>query len=183
LPVDEAASDRQLLQYRTRLRAAVERGDINAVVEAMDPDVKLDFGGGYGVDMFRKMVIERSEMWEELRWALAHGGGFMSEDLFSAPFVYARWPDEFDSFECAAIVGSHVRLRTARQLDAPIIRSMSYAIVRMLEVGDGLWSHVQLGDGRSGYVWHAYVRSPIEERAVFNRIDGRWRMTAFVAGD
>jgi hypothetical protein len=62
--------------------------------------------------------------------------------------------------------------------------SMSYSIVRLVDVGgDGLWSHVRVGDGRTGYVWHAYVRSPIEERAVFNLIDGRWRMTAFVAGD
>jgi hypothetical protein len=32
-------------------------------------------------------------------------------------------------------------------------------------------------------MWHAYVRSSVDYRALFNLIDGRWRMTAFVAGD
>jgi hypothetical protein len=107
LPFDEAVSHPQFLQYRTRLRSAVERRDIDAVVEAMDPNIKLDFGGAFGVEMFRRMVVDSPEMWEEMRWALAHGGGFMSEGLFRAPYVYSRWPDEFDSFECAAIVGSN----------------------------------------------------------------------------
>ena len=49
--------------------------------------------------------------------------------------------------------------------------------------GGTLWSHVRLGDGRTGYIWHAYVRSPVDYRTLFNLSDGRWRMTAFVSGD
>jgi hypothetical protein len=185
LPVDDAPSDPKFLEYRTRLLMAVERRDIDAVVEAMDPDIKLDFGGTSGVDSFRKAVVERPEAWEEMRWVLAHGGSFMGENLFAAPYVYARWPDELDSFECAAITGRNVRLRSAPRLDAPVITSLSYSIVHASndEVRDPVWKHVQLGGGRTGYVWHAYVRRPIEHRALFNLIDGRWRMTAFVAGD
>ena len=184
VPVDEAPSMPDFLRYRAQLRMAVERRDLDAVVAAMDPDIKLDFGGGSGVRIFRMMVAERSEVWEELSTALALGGGFTGEELFAAPYVYARWPDEFDSFECATIVGRNVRLRSAPRLDAPIVTSLTYSIVRI----DGSknvkgWTHVELGDGRKGYVAVRYVRSPIDDRAVFNKIDGRWRMTAFVAGD
>jgi hypothetical protein len=57
-------------------------------------------------------------------------------------------------------------------------------MVRVIDDTEGrVWVHVQLGDGRTGYMWHAYVRRPIDYRALFNLIDGRWRMTAFVAGD
>jgi hypothetical protein len=185
LPVDEASSQPDFAAYRAGLRMAVERRDINAVVAAMDPDIRLDFGGGHGIEMFRKMVAERSETWEELRSALALGGAFTGPGLFAAPYVYARWPERFDSFECAAIVGRNVRVRSAPRIDAAIVTALSYSIVRLRNVAaDGdEWSQVELGDGRTGYVWHAYVRSPVDDRTLFNRIDGRWRMTAFVAGD
>jgi hypothetical protein len=132
----------------------------------------------------RKLFAARSESWDELREVLARGGRFTTPESFAAPYVYARWPDRFDSFECVAVTGTNVRLRSTPALDAPVIASVSYAIVRRLEPPKGdLWSHVRLGDGRSGYIWHAYVRGPVDYRALFNLIDGRWRMTAFVAGD
>ena len=72
----------------------------------------------------------------------------------------------------------------APRLDAPVVAPVSYSIVRLIDRADGeLWSHVRLGDGRRGYIWHAYVRSPADYRALFALIDGRWRMTAFVSGD
>ena len=72
----------------------------------------------------------------------------------------------------------------AVRLDTPVVAPVSYSIVRLIDRADvELWSHVQLGDGRRGYIWHAYVRSPADYRALFALIDGRWRMTAFVSGD
>ena len=58
---------------------------------------------------------------DELRLALARGGRFTSPTAFEAPYVYGSWPNRFDPFECAAIVGRNVRLRTAPRLDAPVI--------------------------------------------------------------
>ena len=184
LPVDDAASKPDFLQYRARLRMAVERRDVEAVVDAMDPSIRLDFGGTGGVAAFRTRVADSPELWEELGVVLARGGRFTSPTSYAAPYVYSNWPEHFDSFECAAVTGTKVRLRSASALDAPIIASASYSVVRLIEPPKGeVWSRVQLGDGRAGYMWHAYVRSPVDYRALFNLIDGGWRMTAFVAGD
>jgi hypothetical protein len=70
-------------------------------------------------------------------------------------------------------------------LDASFVAAMSYSIVQPLNqaADEKLWVRIRLGDGRTGHVWHAYVRSPVDYRALFNLIDGRWRMTAFVSGD
>ena len=38
-------------------------------------------------------------------------------------------------------------------------------------------------DIRAAFVASDLVRSPIEYRAEFRRIDGRWRMTIFIEGD
>jgi hypothetical protein len=185
LPVDEARAKPDFYTYRARLLAAIERRDVDATVIELHPAIRLGFDGSGGIDGFRKRVVERPESWEELRVVLALGGSFSSPTAFAAPYVYSRWPEQFNSFECAAIIGRNVRLRSAPRLDAPITTTMSHSIVRLLDRGgDGrLWSHVVLGDGRTGYVWHAYVRSPVDYRALFNLENGRWRMTAFVSGD
>jgi len=184
LPVDDAASKPDFLSYRVRLQMAVERRDVGAVIEAVDPGIRLGFDGSGGVATLRTSFSDRPELWDELRVVLARGGRFSSPASFAAPYVYANWPGQFDAFECAAITGTNVRLRSAPKFDAPIVASVSYSIVRLMEPASGqLWSRVQLGDGRTGYMWHAYVRSSVDYRALFNLIEGRWRMTAFVAGD
>jgi hypothetical protein len=185
LPVDEASSKPDFLAYRARLQGAVERRDVEAVVEAVDPGIRLGFDASGGLDTLRKTFAERSESWEELRVVLAHGGSFSTPTAFEAPYVYSDWPDQFDAFECVAVIGKNVRLRRTPRLDASIITTISYPIVQRLDRAGGasLWSHVRLGDGREGYVWHAYVRSPVDYRALFSLSDGQWRMTAFVSGD
>jgi hypothetical protein len=182
LPVDEATSRPDFLAYRRQLEMAVARRDLDAVVEALDPGIRLGFDATGGVETFRKEFSDRKELWEQLARVLALGGSLRTPTSFEAPYVFSRWPDRFDSFECAAIAGRDVRVRGAARLDAPIVTTVSYAIVRMLDRGER-WSQVQLGDGRRGYVARAYVRSPVDFRALFNLLDGRWRMTAFVAGD
>ena len=184
VPVDEGVAKPDFREYRGRLALAVERRDIDALIEASDRGIRLGFEGSGGADLLRKAFAARSEFWDELRLVLASGGRFSAPTSFVAPYVYANWPDRFDSFECAAVTGANVRLRMSPRLDAPIIASVSYSIVHLVEPATGgLWSRVQLGDGRTGSMWHAYVRSPIDYRALFNLMDGRWRMTAFVAGD
>ena len=42
--------------------------------------------------------------------------------------------------------------------------------------------HVK-ADAGTGYVKISEVRSPIDYRAVFQKIDGAWKLVAFVAGD
>jgi SH3 domain-containing protein len=184
LPVDEGPSSPDFFNYRAQLQMAVERRDVDALIEASDSGIRLGFDASGGADALRKRFADRSESWDELRTVLARGGRFTSPTSFSAPYVYSNWPERFDSFECAAITGTTVRVRSEPRLDASILTSVSYSIVRVIEpAGDHLWSQVQLGDGRRGYMWHAYVRSPVDYRALFNLVDGRWRMTAFVAGD
>ena len=115
---------------------------------------------------FATLFADRPELWDELRVVLARGGRFSSPSSFAAPYVYANWPEQFDSFECAAVTGTNVRLRSAPRLDAPIVAPVSYSIVRLIGAGD-LASYgraVQLGDGRTGYMWHAYVRSSVDYR-------------------
>ena len=195
LPVDEAARDAGFFVFRARLLEAVVRHDTAAVLDAVDPNIKIGFGGKDGIAAFReKWKLQdghESPLWAELGAVLALGGSFRSPDSFAAPYVFSRWPEAFDAFEHVAVLGTDVRVRSAPSLDSKILASLSFDIVRLSQAGRSrltpeqleAWSAVELKGGRTGYVASRYVRSSVGYRALFNKVNGRWRMTAFVAGD
>ena len=195
LPVDEAARDPGFFAFRARLQEAVARHDAAAVLEAVDPNIKVDFGGSGGTADFRTAWKlqdgDKSPLWAELGLVLALGGGFHDKNTFMAPYSYSRFPDAIDSFQHVVVLGSDVRVRAQPNVSSPVLATLSFDIVKLSQAGRGRmtpeqgeqWTAVELKGGRMGYIASRYVRSPIALRAIFNKIGGRWRMTAFVAGD
>jgi hypothetical protein len=186
-PSDEGPRRPDFVEFRRRLRDAVARKDVEGVLSALDPNVKVAFDGAVGVDAFKKYHLNNTEQdfWEEFAVILALGGRFSMADQFAAPYVFAAWPSDFDSFECLAVIGTRVRLRAAPRLDARTKGLLDYAIVQAFGNAPAVngWRQVKLADGRTGYVSSRYVRSPIERRAIFEFKERRWWLTAYVAGD
>ena len=46
-----------------------------------------------------------------------------------------------------------------------------------------IWYKIETLGGKKGFVSAEFVRSPIDYRACFEKKNGKWKMTAFVAGD
>lgn len=184
LPVDEAATRPDFFLFRARLQAAIARRDEAAVLAVADPGIRLSFGGDEGLDALRAMLRDpEGTVWVDLGTALAMGGAF-TESRFEAPYVFARWPDRADSFECAVVIGERVRVRAAAAPDAVVVASLSYELVQIVHPDpEPGWRRVRLADGRSGFMSTAFLRSPIDRRAIFQLSAGQWRLTAFVAGD
>ena len=72
-------------------------------------------------------------------------------------------------------------------LPSSVIRLLSHDIVKRASTHTDsratAWVAVTLDDGLNGYVASGDVRSPVDYRACFTRIEGVWKLTAFVAGD
>lgn len=187
LPVDEAAKNPGFLEFRNRLKAIVARRDTKALLENVHPDIRASFGSDNGIRAFREMwKLDRpdSTLWKELGTVLDLGGSFDGPDSFTAPYVFSRWPNNVDSFEFMAVVGRTVRIRTAPGLDAPVLASVSHAILEGDRDGKSTeeWIAVK-HKGRHAFISSRYVRIPIDYRANFRFSDGRWQMVFFVAGD
>jgi hypothetical protein len=188
-PIDEGPLRPDFLQFRSQLQRTVARRDVSALLQIVHPTIKNSFGGGDGIEGFKeRWELDNldTEVWRELGSVLSLGGTFEDQDTFVAPYVFSRWPDDFDAFEYVALVGSGVRVRSAPSPEAPVIATQSFAILRL--EGDSYsrhspWTFVVVPDGRRGYVSTDLVRSPVGYRAFFERIDGRWQMTVFIAGD
>jgi len=186
-PVDEARQQPDFLAFRTELQQTVAKRDVEALLRIVHPQIKNGFGGDDGIAAFRRLwrLDEgNSELWAELGAVLSLGGTFQGPETFVAPYVFSRWPDDLDSFDHVAVVGSGVRVRSGPSTDTRPLESLTFAILRRGDGGDEQpWTPVVLADGRKGFVASRYVRSPVGYRAYFSRAGGRWQMTLLVAGD
>ncbi|MEZ5285772.1 MAG: hypothetical protein R2712_13385 [Vicinamibacterales bacterium] len=187
-PVDEGPRDASFLAFRTALLDIIARKDAGALDGIVDPNIRISFGDEGGLDAFKAMWKPEeaaSPLWNELRRLLRLGGTFTGPDAFVAPYVFARWPMDVDAFTHVAIIGSRVHVRARPGLDQPILDTLSYAILPLADASpetDG-WTAVGLPGGRRGVIASSLVRSPLDYRAFFSRVDGRWRMAMLVSGD
>jgi len=201
-PADDARSDASFLAFRTKLIAAAERKDANAILAIVDPNIKNGFGGEDGIAKFRrgwKLTNKNSEFWKEFLPVIKNGGGFSKEGnntkMFVAPYTFSDWPDDLDVFEYHVIFGNNVNLRDRPSMEGKVIGSLSYNVVKMGEgsttrrTGPGEfdlesdWFNVKTLGGKEGFVKAEFVRSGIDYRAGFEKKRGVWKMTFFLAGD
>jgi hypothetical protein len=136
---------------------------------------------------------EGPSLWEELTVILGMGSvqDAGNAAFASAPYVYNAWPDDVDPFSHAAIVGENVRVRAAPGLQGEVVATLSYAVVPLEAWNVGAeaggirsgWARIRLADGRTGFVSGAYLRSPVDYRAGFEKVNGSWRIVFFLAGD
>jgi hypothetical protein len=193
-PVDEAPKDPSFKAFRDKLLTAVKRQDETVLYESLDPKITNSFGGEGGVTEFNthwKMGEERTRLWDELATILSMGGSFASvqgQKSFCAPYVYSNFPDNLDATGYAAITGTGVRVRAAASLNAPVITALSYDIVQLdfepsASGQNAEWVKIIAPNGKKGYVFGKYIRRPTDYRACFEKKQGKWKMTALIAGD
>jgi hypothetical protein len=191
LPVDEGASQPDFFTFRARLMVAIAERDTAAILDVLHPDIKLGFGGDHGIDDFKQMwqIKEAdSKLWKEFGTVLALGGSFDGPDMFTAPYTFSRWPRDVDGFDYVAVVGSEVRIRTLPRADAPVVTQVSYEVLQLDAEASSKdwmtedWTAVRI-DGKKAYIATRFIRSPIDYRARFEKVDGRWRLVFFLAGD
>ena len=104
-----------------------------ALLAAVDPGIRTSFGSDAGVDAFKARLRDpNSTLWADLATALALGGAFRSPTSFEAPYVFATWPEDVDSFQCAAVVGDLVRVRATAQPDSAVVSSVSFDVLQLL---------------------------------------------------
>lgn len=194
-PVDEGAKDKSFSAFRAELIEAVKKHDKKYLLGVLDPNIKSSFGGDGGIKEFKeywKIDGSNSKLWDELLTALTNGGLFFDKNTFTAPYSFKAFPDDLDAFEHQVIFGNNVNLRAKPDLSADVITQLSYNVVKVdyensvskgSEERNYSWLKIETLSGKKGFVSAEFVRSPIDYRAIFTKEKGKWKMTAFVAGD
>lgn len=194
-PVDESAKDASFKAFRDKLLDAAKMRDRQFILSILDPKIQVSFGGDGGVKDFQqhwKLDQPDSKLWDELITILSLGGTFSKAPPreFCAPYVYTRFPDQYDPFEYSAITGSNVVVRARPNPASAAVTSLSYDIVKLdvdpakgEQNGTPGWIKIITPKGQRGYVSSKYIRSPVDYRACFRKVRGKWLMTFLVAGD
>lgn len=193
-PWDEAAQDPTFVAFRTKLQAIVEHKDVKGLRASLATDILNNFGGGKGVDAFNsawKPHDEHSAVWPALAGVLKLGGYFDSKKAFSAPYVYAAWPDDLDSFNFVAVTNPDAVMRKAADDKSAIVRKLDHDVLEVIqsssmpqhEAGSDDWDEVKDRKGNHGFILVRDVRSPLDFRATFEKRNGKWVIASFVSGE
>ncbi len=189
LPVDEAHENPEFFAFRAALQRALAARDTAALLAIVDPEIKLSFGGSWGLADFREQwrpSDSESPIWAELAAVLALGGRFGDDSTFMAPYTFTDSPAEVDPFEALIVIHASAPARAAPDPEAEPLVVLSFDVVRREwdpPATPDAWTAIRLADDRLAFIRSSSVRSPIDYRAFFERRDGRWRMTIFIAGD
>ena len=197
-PIDEAAKDASFLAFRTKLIEAAKRRDTKYILSIVDRKIEISFGGLVGIEDFKKtwkLSNSNSEFWKEFLAVITNGGTFVEESgskMFFAPYTFGTFPEDLDGFEYSAIFGNNVNLRAKPDLRSKAIAQLSYNVVKVdyqnsvKKKGakdEYSWLKIETLGGKKGFVKAEFVRSPIAYRAGFEKKNGKWKMTVFIAGD
>lgn len=186
-PVDEGAQQTSFLKFRNQLLKTIERKDAKGLLAIVNKDIKVSFGVENGIAGFKELwKLDKpatSQVWKELSTVLKMGGSFSNKNTFVAPYVFSNWPGDVDAFDYAAVIAKNVNIRAKPALNAAVLKTVSYEILP-IKFSDNLhWVTVGLANGNQGYIASQYIRSSVDYRAFFEKINGRWQMTVFIAGD
>jgi hypothetical protein len=201
-PPNEQINDESLNAFIDSLIMSIENKDSTFIMEHLDNNIHLTYGGSYGLDDFReiwRLDDTTTKFWITIEKILDLKGT-LEDSIYIAPYVFSKWPD-FDGFTYCAITSENVVMYSEGRTDSDQITILDYDIVkvdgdRCLPVqgtpdsekdnpfGDKDWYYVQTTDSKyEGYVNWKYIRSPIDYRLLAKKIDGKWKITAFIAGD
>lgn len=195
-PIDQGATDPSFKAFREQLHSAIKRHDSKSILNILAPDVLVSYGGCEGIKCFTqfwKLNQPNSQVWDTLSNVLSLGGSFETykgEKYFCAPYVFSEFPDRVNGeelmgvHEYAAIIGQNVNVRLRPSLNAPIVTSLSYDIVKLDQTpnnSSGNW--LKILAPTPGYVSIQFIRNPFDYRACFKKVNGKWLMNALVAGD
>lgn len=186
-PKDECGDLYGLDSFRGQLRRAITFQDTNSLGALVDPAVKLDFGGGSGIDELKAKLAEDPSLWSEMSDAIALGCSAQSETAVTFPWVFANLPDGVDGLSTYLVITNDAPIYEAADATSASAASVGWALVKL--AGDAPAEDAEfvqvttIDDAATGFVEASSLRAVSDYRILANRGDDGWKVTAFVAGD
>ncbi len=179
--VDEADRDPEFLAFRKTFLDAVGHKDPKELLSMVDEKLRRSFAKRWELD---GEAPRESKVWESLRETLALGGSF-EKGVFVAPYVFSRWPQRYPQLDFLAVTVKKSVMRDRPSERSRALATLSFEIVgRYDRLPDPLlWRAVRLPNGKTGFMKASETRSPADYRARFTKIQGRWKLTSYTAGD
>jgi hypothetical protein len=186
-PIEQCSGDRGFVNFRSALRVAVARRNRAALIGMLAPDVMVSFGGDSGRDAFAKLWSfnpkEYGNVWDQLETMLKLGCT-NSDKIRMIPSLSSQL-DQYgadEAFEMRLILPGARLFKTPGNVHtaAPV---QAWSLAKATNAGGDLWTGVKLVDGREGFISDDNLYEPLGYRMLVEKRQGKWMITAFVAGD
>jgi hypothetical protein len=190
-PPREQTLHPSLLSLVARLRKIVAAREHLALEALMGPKFRVEFDAGKGPSAFRqywKPESVDSPVWRILERLLALPGHHYSANLFTLPYVFARFPFDLDPLRYVVAVREEVALLAQPKSDAKRVGSLEYSIVPLAQPlqppvvihSGGFVELVHPNAGRC-FAASSDVYHPAAHRSFFERRAGQWRWISLAA--
>lgn len=168
------------------LETAVGRRDADLLLRITDARVKLDFGGGGGLQTFRERLADKDgRLWQSLERLTALGCARAANGDMVMPWYFEQDMEGVDPAGSLIVTGKDVPLRQTPAVDAPALESVSWDAVALTDGLDARapFQKVRTVSGKEGYIASDRLRSPLDYRLRAAPAGDSWRIVSFVAGD
>lgn len=180
--------------FSDSLVIAIESGNTDWIFSRVDSSVFNGFGYNSGIETFKRLWNDPVERFgEELLEALQLGPAFTEDgNRLFVPFLWLAFPDTLDAYRYGYVLKEEVTIYAAPDSGSKVLGSLSpgwtevenwFAGDTADAWGDPLWISVVVPGIGSGYVKSKQVRSPIDYRFWFEKVNSRWMLMGWAAGD
>lgn len=203
--------DESLMSFISRLEELAEKKDLSNLLARVEKQfyISRDFGGMYNPEQSYEQnfinifSLDDSMLRQEFRgsgWTmlkkLLNERSFqkVNGDICSpanALPVKDNLPDEF-WVSWGYVAGEDVNVRSAPNLQAEPIASLSYEVVEPVEGmqgdrvkglnGQGLWIKVNTPRGKQGYMYSTYFDNFLKAQICYRQVSGQWKIIGYVGG-
>ena len=184
-PRDDCAAQPGASEFRQRLIEAVQLRDADAFAALADPAIKLDFGGGSGIDELKQKLRSGDALWKSLEQLLTLGCAMSDQGNLVIPWLFAQDLGSIDVAVALLVTGEDVPVLSAPRASSEEIAAVSWDFVSAARGLDREqpFTQVTFPLNRHGYVATDKLRSVLDYRLLASRRTGQWRVEALVAGD
>ena len=173
-------------QFFLTLENAVKNRDAEALLGITDAKVKLDFGGGAGLQTFRERLADpQGRLWPDLAKISALGCAHATNGDMVMPSFADQQMDDVDVAKALIVTGRDVPVRQTAAAAAPAVDTVSWDAVSLIGGFDpeAPFQHVTTAGGKDGYIASDHLRSPLDYRLRASHVGNGWRIVSFVNGD
>ncbi len=203
--------DDSLTRFISELERLAEKQDLPKLLARVENRfyISRDFGGMYNPEHSHEQnfinifSLDDSKLRHEFRgsgWAMLkkilHGRSFQKVDgdicsPANALPIKNKLPDEF-WLSWGYVAGEDVFVRSAPNLQAEPIDSLSYEVVEPVEGmqgdrvkglnGQGLWIKINTPSGKQGYMYSTYFDNFLKAQNCYRQVAGQWKIIGYVGG-
>jgi hypothetical protein len=174
--------------FHEHLVEAVQLRDANALAALADPKIKLDFGGGGGIEELKRKlsaVTPGHDLWKSLEQLLRLGCAKGQGSEIVMPWLFSQELDSsVDPAAAMLVMGEDVPILPEPRASAKPIGTISWDVIHLSAFDPAKpFQPVSMPLHAEGWMATDKLRSLLDYRLLASREGGQWKITALVAGD